>query len=163
MFDPSNPDIQCTKFPKDKIDNRFSSTGNLIDNIPTICGGIKFNEFNGKKNLKTCNALGNPKMSMEMLESRTQATSVLLNSTTLWVIGGYNERDIVLDSTELLTWGKIQSRYLYRTLAMKKIKIMIGLQTLKYVKFPIPNFRWRPQASGGRMGEQVEFLCAARG
>ena len=30
-------------------------------------------------------------------------------------------------------------------------------------KFPIPNFRWRRQASGGRMGELVEFLCAARG
>ena len=111
MFDPSNPDMKCTEFPKDKIDNRFASTGNLIDNIPTICGGYLFIGFNGKfingkKYLKTCSALGNPKMTMEMLESRTYATSVLLNSTTLWVIGGYNEWDIVLNSTEFVTWGK---------------------------------------------------------
>ena len=105
MFDPSNPDMNCTKFPKDKNDSRFASTGDLIDNTPTICGGYLLIE-GGKKYLKTCSAIGNPNMTMEMLESRTYATSVRLNSTTLWVIGGYNERDIVLDSTELLTWGK---------------------------------------------------------
>ena len=106
MFDPSNPDMKCTKFPKDQIDIRFASTGDLIDNIPTICGGHLFIAKGDKKYPKTCSALGNPNMTMEMLESRTYASSVLLNSTTLWVMGGYNEWDIVLNSTEFVTWEK---------------------------------------------------------
>ena len=105
MFDPSNPDMNCTKFPKDKNDSRFASTGDLIANTPTICGGYLFVE-GGMKYLKTCSAIGNPNMTMEMLESRTYATSLRLNSTTLWVIGGLNEREASLNSTELVTWGK---------------------------------------------------------
>ena len=105
----SNPDMKCTGFLNGtfNITYGYASTGGLIDNIPTICGGFRF----GFQPVQTCFAFGNPNMTMKMLVPRKDATSVLINSTTLWVIGGLNlelrgSKGAFLSSTELVSWTK---------------------------------------------------------
>ena len=93
-----NPNIpnQLPAVDVPKIDD--GSVGGLLQGKTIICGGIK----NGVSQQKYF-VIGQP--SKNMLQKRSCASSVVLNPSTLWVVGGDSDNEI-LSSTELITLEK---------------------------------------------------------
>ena len=58
------------------------------------------------KPTKDCIVIGEPKNEMEMIEKRYDAASVVLNHDTLWIVGGKDENNIQLRSTEFIKRGQ---------------------------------------------------------
>lgn len=67
------------------------AVGGLINETPIICGGKD-----------SCILFGQTKTYIKMQEKRSTAISVVLNETTLWILGGWNDSGTV-SSTELIT------------------------------------------------------------
>ena len=101
VFDPNNRDLKCTRLPSDKFDDRYSSVGGLINQMPIICGGVvtkspnlttKSSDDWGilKTYIDTCSFLedGTSWKTIKMWKKRKDATIVALNTTTLWILGG---------------------------------------------------------------------------
>ena len=107
VFDPNNRDLKCTRLPSDKFDDRYSSVGGLINQMPIICGGVvtKSPDLTLKASdwgkiityIDTCSFLedGTSWKTIKMWKKRKDATIVALNTTTLWILGGKS-----VDSTE---------------------------------------------------------------
>ena len=76
---------------------RSKPVGGLLDTTPIICGGINPYE-------DSCISFKNSQWTKthEMTTKRAYAASVQLNSTTMWILGGYNFEEEELDSTEFL-------------------------------------------------------------
>ena len=55
--------------------------------------------------LKECAVVGDPKKKIVMLERRLEAGAVVLNQSTLWVVGGWNGKND-LSTTEFLNLNK---------------------------------------------------------
>ena len=77
---------------------RISPVGGLINETPIVCGGYNFTG----QDYDTCIVFGQTKTSIKMNEPRSVAASVVLNETTLWILGGLAGRRR-LKSTELIT------------------------------------------------------------
>ena len=76
------------------------ATGGLLQNAPIVCGGE--NQMDGNWIVsQDCVVIGQPEMEMKMIEKRRGAASVVLDQHTLWIVGGYNGRNI-LSSTEFI-------------------------------------------------------------
>ena len=100
VFDPNNRDFKCTRLPTDKFDDRYSSVGGLINQMPIICGGVvtKSPDLTLKASdwdkiityIDTCSFLedGTSWKTIKMWKKRKDATIVALNTTTLWILGG---------------------------------------------------------------------------
>ena len=54
---------------------------------------------------KECTVVGDPKNKIVMLERRLEAGAVVLNQSTLWVVGGWNGKND-LSTTEFLNLGQ---------------------------------------------------------
>ena len=74
------------------------AVGGLINETPIICGGKDSN----RDRLDSCIVFGQTKTYIKMQEKRSTAISVVLNETTLWILGGWNDSGTV-SSTELIT------------------------------------------------------------
>ena len=68
------------------------ATGGLLQNSPIICGGYKS---------KDCVVIGQPQLEMKMIEKRAGAASVVLDQSTLWIVGGWNGRVTVNNTIDL--------------------------------------------------------------
>ena len=81
-------------------ERRRDSVGGLINETPILCGG---HDANFDVVYDSCIVLGQNKKSIKMNKARSYAASVVLNETTLWIIGGWRFDSSVLSSTELIT------------------------------------------------------------
>ena len=88
IIDLTKPRLECKLDNDDgtlnKISKREYSVGGLISNNPIICGGYK----SGSNYPRSCYNVKTKSMTFPMLEKRMSAGSIVLNSTTLWVVGG---------------------------------------------------------------------------
>ena len=91
---------------------QWNSIGTMFGNAPTLCGG-----FNGTSSLDSCLSFKNSQWSqidMKMNKKRASAAGVQINSTTLWILGGYDEyvdpsynsSTVYFDSTEFIMEGR---------------------------------------------------------
>ena len=76
------------------ISFRYGSVGEILGNTPIICGGY------GDDYLKECLVFGTSKV-ITMNNKRIFSSSVALNTSMLWIMGGYDGN--YLDSTEFVT------------------------------------------------------------
>ena len=89
VFDINKPDLQCT------LKNQFQKLpttieyGGMLGSNPIVCGE------------KHCIAVDQSRENIKMEEKRLMGSSVELNSSTLWVVGGINDRE--LKSTEFIS------------------------------------------------------------
>ena len=87
IIDLTNPRLECKLDNDDgtlnKISKKEYSVGGLISNNPIICGGYKSSNY-----FRSCYNAKTKSMTFPMLEKRMGAGSIVLNSTTLWVVGG---------------------------------------------------------------------------
>ena len=72
--------------------------GGLIDETPVFCGG----KDSHNNRFDSCIAFGQITTFIKMKERRSESAIVVLNDTTLFIMGGWNE-DSRLSSTEFIT------------------------------------------------------------
>ena len=95
VIDLTDPSLICTSVFGELESVRTNSIGGLINETPILCGGV---------NEKTCIVFGQTKTSIKLNEPRSRAASVVLNETTLWIMGGSVPfPGTALSSTELIT------------------------------------------------------------
>ena len=100
VLDLANPSLTCNSFG-DLDTSREYSVGGLLDNTPIVCGG------ESSSIRQSCLIFGQSQ-TVTMTEPRFSAASVVLNTTTMWVIGGYGSSNW-LSSTEFITLEKAVS------------------------------------------------------
>ena len=81
----------------DNVPRVFLATGGLLQNSPIVCGG---------SGSQDCIVIGQPEMEMKMIEKRSVAASVALDQRTLWIVGGWNNVNNDLRSTEFIKLGQ---------------------------------------------------------
>ena len=94
IIDVSNPRKLCVL--DDNLDQKYSS-GGMLGTTPVICGG-----FNGNVVLNECLLYGTSQKIM-MNFKRYHHSSVGLNNSMLWIMGGTTDGSHVIDSTEFVT------------------------------------------------------------
>ena len=62
----------------------LDAIGGLLQNTPIVCGGYDKNEVSSQD----CVVIGKPEIEMKMMEKRSQAASVALDPSSLWIVGG---------------------------------------------------------------------------
>jgi hypothetical protein len=72
--------------------------GLLNQGDPLVCGGYPYTNV--------CHAVNQPDQSSEMLEERENSASLTLNSSHLWITGGYNDGNGFLQTSEFLSIGQ---------------------------------------------------------
>ena len=105
VIDLANFRLTCTSpvFGELELERQFAM-GGLINETPILCGGKTSND----DIFDTCIVYGHNKTLIKMKAARSGAASVILNDTTLWIMGG-NTGSIKrfgfrrLRSTELIT------------------------------------------------------------
>ena len=98
IIDMLNSNIP-NQMPSVEVPELGGSVGGLINGKIIICGG-KNNEDVAQQE---CFVIGEPQSSKNMLQKRAYASSVVLNNSTLWVVGGEDENYDDLSSTEMVT------------------------------------------------------------
>jgi len=95
IVDTSDPSLSCSL---DDINYRYGSSGGLLGKTPVICGGygVAEDEYDF---LGECLFYGTPRV-MAMNSKRRFHSSVTLNTSMLWILGGYgyNADNILMDS-----------------------------------------------------------------
>ena len=94
-----DPSSTCNSFGDLDIYREYS-VGGLLGNTPIVCGG------SSSSIRQSCLIFGQPQ-TITMTEPRYFAASVVLNTTTMWVMGGYGNG--YLSSTEFITTEKAVS------------------------------------------------------
>ncbi len=101
MIDVVNPDVKCQSpdsYPK-KVEG---ATGGLaLDKVPVVCGGFDHNVGHQITKCFSMDSSGKWFKPGHMTRPRSRAASILWNSDTLWITGGFDTT--FLKSTELLT------------------------------------------------------------
>ena len=82
------------------ISHRYGSTGGLLGTTPVICGG-RF--ASGSGNIWNECLLYGTQQVITMNSKNYQHASVGLNSSMIWILGGYWGGSDVLDTTEFIT------------------------------------------------------------
>jgi hypothetical protein len=72
--------------------------GFLNQGDPLVCGGDPYT--------KVCHVVNQPGQSSEMLEERAWSASLTLNSSHLWVTGGWNGNGYLLQTSEFVSIGQ---------------------------------------------------------
>ena len=99
IVDVLNPTNSCEL--DDDIISRHSSTGGMLGTTPVICGGWQF--YGGGPYVNTCLLYGTSQKIM-LNSYRQQHSSVGLNNSMLWIMGGYDGfRSRYINSTEFVT------------------------------------------------------------
>ena len=96
VIDMETPSLTCQSFGT--ITTRPRAVGGLLQEKPIVCGGLSYSIR------QSCHIFGESQ-TVTMTQARYYAASVVLNSTTMWVIGGYSGSSAVL-STEFITLEK---------------------------------------------------------
>ena len=98
LADSSN--MTCTSAFWDLESERNGAIGGLINGTPILCGG----EDSSNKRYGSCIVFGLTKTFIELKERRSYAASVMLNETTLWIMGGHSDSiNENSSTTELIT------------------------------------------------------------
>ena len=97
-MDLTDTNITCKTTYRDLESQREYAVGGLINETPIVCGGRNLPEY-----YDSCITFGQTKTSIKMNEPRSSPASVVLNETTLWIMGGLAGRSRRLKSTELIT------------------------------------------------------------
>jgi hypothetical protein len=79
--------------------------GFLNQGDPLVCGGKPYTWFPWYTATNVCNVVNQPVQSSEMLEERYNSASLTLNSSHLWVTGGYNG-NAYLQTSEFVSIGQ---------------------------------------------------------
>ena len=100
ILDLLDPSLSCL-IEEEDISYRFKSTGGLLGTIPVICGGYASGTY-----LNECLLYGTSQV-ITMNSNRVGHSSVALNNSMLWILGGSNHGGTSsgyhLDSTEFIT------------------------------------------------------------
>ena len=84
IIDLLRPKFKCKFFHERS--NLLAAVGGIISNQPVICGG--FNATTYEKETKKCIVIGNPNITMEMLQLRQHEPSgVVIDSSKIWIVG----------------------------------------------------------------------------
>ena len=105
-------------------EERQDAVGAFLNDQPIICGGA---DGNYRNTYETCLTFQNSRWSQthKLTTRRWGAASVLLNETTLWILGGYGNG--YLDSTEFININERNG------IPGKKLPIaMYGMCAVKY-------------------------------
>ena len=96
----SNPNLECQFF--EAVPWRYSSIGGLLGGKPIICGG-----YDGAGAANDCFFVkdSSGEMTVKLKYPRTSATSIALNGTAIWVLGGTDDLYNHLNSSEIITQG----------------------------------------------------------
>ena len=86
----------------DNVPRVSYATGGLLQTSPIICGGLDERSSVSQN----CVVIGKPELETKMIEKRAGAASVVLNPYGLWIVGGFNEYDNDLSSTEFIKLGQ---------------------------------------------------------
>ena len=81
------------------------ATGGLLQKSPIICGGLDIifeHNYPTEYTFRDGTVIGQPEKKIKMQEKRKGAASVVLDQTTLWVVGGYNNDNTNQRSTEFI-------------------------------------------------------------
>ena len=99
VIDLADSNMKCTSSYGKLEAERQWPVGGLIRNTPILCGGQDLN----KKVYDSCILFGQNQTSFKMNEKRFRSASVMLNETTLWIMGGSASDYMTLISTEFIT------------------------------------------------------------
>ena len=98
VIDLTDPSLICTSVFGELESVRTNFIGGLINETPILCGGVN------QKTYDSCIVFDQTKTSIKLNEPRSRAASVVLNETTLWIMGGSVPfPGTALSSTELIT------------------------------------------------------------
>ena len=81
IIDLTKNNMKCDQF-YDLLAVRWGSVGGFISNSPVLCGGQ--DEYGPWAD---CEVVGNQNKHIMMSERRASASGVVLNETTLWIVG----------------------------------------------------------------------------
>ena len=100
VIDVSNNSLTCNSFGELET-GRSHSVGGLLENTPIVCGGTSTSI------MQSCLIFGQSQ-TVTMTSKRYGAASVVLNTTTMWVMGGRDNSPgyPYLSSTELISLEK---------------------------------------------------------
>ena len=99
VIDLTDSSLTCTSAFGELESVRRYAMGGLINEAPILCGGRDSNN----EVYDSCIVFSQTKTSIKMYEPRFLAASVVLNETTLWLLGGFDGGFSTLRSTELIT------------------------------------------------------------
>ena len=100
IVDLCNPSVNY-EILNNNIPTVDGATGGLLSNSPIVCVGVKNGEV-----YNDCVVIGQQNTKMKMLESRVLAASIALDDRTLWIVGGWDENDQDLSTTEFIKLGQ---------------------------------------------------------
>ena len=83
---------------------RYYAVGTMLGNAPLLCGG-----YDGSSKLDTCISYHQDSewsQTHTMVNQRSTAAGVKVNSTTFWILGGFEGYNSYLDSTEFIIQGQ---------------------------------------------------------
>ena len=86
---------------------RIDAVGAMIGNAPIICGGEYYGGYdNTTDSCITYHQDSQWTQSHSMIQKRTGHAFVQINSTTIWILGGFDGKTSFLDSTEFIIQGQ---------------------------------------------------------
>ena len=101
VIDLKHANSKCESFiSSDNLTITSGAVGGIINGSPVICGGRNLNGY-AEQNCTIFRKEGNT--NFEMFEKRVAASSVVLNQTTLWIVGGIDPTASMHNSTEFIT------------------------------------------------------------
>ena len=95
VIDVANNSLTCNSFGELET-SRTLSMGGLLENIPIVCGGSTTSV------MQSCLIFGQSQ-TVTMTSKRYGASSVVLNTTTMWFMGGKSASTTYLSSSEFIT------------------------------------------------------------
>ena len=90
VMDLTDTNITCKTTYRDLEPEREYAVGGLINETPIVCGGRNLPEY-----YDSCITFGQTKTSIKMNEPRSSPASVVLNETTLLIIGGSADSSLI--------------------------------------------------------------------
>ena len=109
VIDLTDSSLKCTSAFGELESQRIRAMGGIINETPVICGGYKKYKNEGDEDFNyedhdSCVIFGDSKTFIKMNKKRTSAFSLILNETTLLIMGGADgSTSNFHSSTELIT------------------------------------------------------------
>ena len=106
VIDMDNTNYECS--PLHSMSTRSNAIGSLLSNQPLVCGGLK-NHSDPSQVFQDCSNIANSEKNIQMIEKRYSMAGVKLNETTIWIVGGLDNRGVPLKSTEFINAENMKS------------------------------------------------------
>ena len=85
----------------------YGAVGTMFGNAPLLCGGYNIDSYMAFDTCISYHQDSGWSQSQSMVQARGNAAGVKLNSTTFWILGGYDGiRNVFLNSTEFIIQGQ---------------------------------------------------------